>query len=266
MRRYLDKIRAGTPVNYEVFLRRLPPAYRQCHRSIFAVERVAPERWQVRILDEARFRELEVLAAPVHSRSEAAARGDSHRSRTRHCCLLVYHEAVTGRRPDTILLSEQGADYGFRPKSRALVIENEDNFFAFPAMLAFAARELGTESGLHHCDVILGAGKRITRSLCLDWLERYERIDCAFDYDPGGLQIFATIRSRLGNRAHYLQPRDWQQWRHCFQKTPKTRKRFLRAIRLAEDLGFGALAGIFRETGRFMEQEIILDERPTGES
>ncbi|WP_189383392.1 hypothetical protein [Marinobacter nauticus] len=37
-------------------------------------------------------------------------------------------------------------------------------------------------------------------------------------------------------------------------------ERFTNAIMLAEDLGFVSLAQAFRATGKFMEQEMILDE------
>tara|TARA_B100001121_G_scaffold297842_1_gene304745 strand:+ start:1764 stop:2645 length:882 start_codon:yes stop_codon:yes gene_type:complete len=266
MREYLDKIRAGQPINYEAFLKRLPAAVRARQRRLFRSERVAPNRWRVQVLDEGAFAELEAWAAPARDRTEAAAKGDSHRSRTRHTFLLVYHEQRPSGRPDTLVLSETAVDCGFEPKRQVLVVENEDNFFAFRTMLAFAAREAVPGLDLSNCDVVLGGGKRVTRRSCLDWLDRYERVYCALDYDAGGLEIFATIRTHLGDKAGYLQPRDWSAWYHRFRRTPARTARFARAIRLAEDLGFDSLARAFRATGKFMEQEMILDERPAGDS
>lgn len=95
----------------------------------------------MQVLDEGAFAELEAWAAPARDRTEAAAKGDSHRSRTRHTFLLVYHEQRPSGRPDTLVLSETAVDCGFEPKRQVLVVENEDNFFAFRTMLAFAARE-----------------------------------------------------------------------------------------------------------------------------
>lgn len=45
--KYLAQIRQGKPVNYEVFLKQLPPAIAGRHRDYFQVERVSKQRWQV---------------------------------------------------------------------------------------------------------------------------------------------------------------------------------------------------------------------------
>jgi hypothetical protein len=57
-----------------------------------------------------------------------------------------------------------------------------------------------------------------------------------------------------------VQPADWQPWLTSFHKSPDSTERFTKALSLAEDLGFVDLAGAFRTTGKFMEQEVILDE------
>jgi len=108
--------------------------------------------------------------------------------------------------------------------------------------------------------VLLGGGNRVTRGAILDWLQGYEEVFCAFDYDAGGLQMFSTIAASLGDKATFVQPPDWQPWLAWFRKLPDTTERFTRAISLAEGLGFVALAEAFRATSKFMEQEMILDE------
>ncbi|MGC8121234.1 hypothetical protein [Marinobacter sp. VGCF2001] len=45
---------------------------------------------------------------------------------------------------------------------------------------------------------------------------------------------------------------------YCFLKDAG--ERFTKAIMLAEDLGFVSRARVFLAAGKFMEQEIILDE------
>lgn len=260
MNDYLEKILKGRAINYEAFLKKLPDALRRRHRELFATEKVGANRWQVTILDEAAFAALQRQAAAPVSRVDAAKKGDSHRHGTEVSFLLVYHHALTGNRPDSVVITGDSVDIGFRPAPRVLVVENERNFYHYRQMLAFAGDCLGQTLDLTNCDVVLGGGNRITRAADLNWLAGYDEVLCAFDYDAGGLQMLASVRSALGDKACYLQPADWQPWLSRFRKTPDTTERFTKAIMLAEDLGFVSLAQAFRATGKFMEQEMILDE------
>ncbi|AMQ87879.1 Wadjet anti-phage system protein JetD domain-containing protein [Marinobacter sp. LQ44] len=260
MNDYLEKILKNKAINYEAFLKKLPDAMRRRHRELFATEKVGANRWQVTILDEAAFAALQRQAAAPVSRVDAAKKGDSHRHGTEVSFLLVYHNALTGNRPDSVVITGDSVDIGFRPAPRVLVVENERNFYHYRQMLAFAGDCLGQTLGLTNCDVVLGGGNRITRAADLNWLAGYDEVLCAFDYDAGGLQMLASVRSALGDKACYLQPADWQPWLSRFRKTADTTERFTKAIMLAEDLGFVSLAQAFRATGKFMEQEMILDE------
>lgn len=127
-------------------------------------------------------------------------------------------------------------------------------------MLDFASETLGRPLELVECDLVLGGGNRVTRGAILDWLQGYEEVFCAFDYDAGGLQMFSTVAASLGDKATFVQPTDWRPWLARFRNIPDTTERFTRAISLAEGLGFVPLAEAFRATGKFMEQEMILDE------
>lgn len=260
MNNYLEKILQGQAINYEAFLKKLPDVLRQRHRELFSTEKTGPNRWRVTVLDEATFEALREQAAAPVSRVDAARKGDSHRHGTEVSFRLVYHHALTGHRPDSVVIAGDSVDIAYTPASRVLVVENERNFYHYRQMLAFTGECLGEPVALKDCDVVLGGGNRITRTADLNWLAGYDEVLCAFDYDAGGLQMFASVRSALGNKACYLQPADWQLWLSRFRKTPDATERFTKAIMLAEDLGFVSLAQAFRATGKFMEQEIILDE------
>jgi hypothetical protein len=257
---YLKKILKGQAINYEAFLKKLPDALRRRHRELFATEKVGVSRWRVTILDEVAFAALQQQAAAPVSRVDAAKKGDSHRHGTEVSFLLVYHHALTGNRPDSVVITGDSVDIGFRPAPRVLVVENERNFYHHRQMLAFAGECLGRPVDLTNCDVVLGGGNRITRAADLDWLTGYHEVLCAFDYDAGGLQMFSSVQSALGDKACFLQPPEWKPWLGCFRKPPDATERFTKAIMLAEDLGFVSLAQAFRATGKFMEQEMILDE------
>ncbi len=257
---YLDKILRGQPINYEAFLKQLPEAFRRRHRELFATEKVKANRWIVTILDETAFTELQDLAQTPVSRVDAAKKGNSHRHGTEVSFLLVYHQGLVHSRPDVVVIGTKSSDMGFRRARSVLVVENERNFYQYSQMLDFASETLGMHLRLMNCDVVLGGGNRVTRGAILDWLKGYEEVFCAFDYDAGGLQMFSTISASLGDKATFVQPRDWQPWLPLFRNIPDATERFTRAISLAEGLGFVALTEAFRATGKFMEQEMILDE------
>lgn len=257
---YLDKILRGQPINYEAFLKKLPEQFRRRHRDMFAKEKVQSNRWLVTVQDETAFAELQILAEAPASRIDAAKKGDSHRHGTEVSFLLVYHGGLASSRPDVVVIESDSVDIGFQRAGSVLVIENERNFYQYQQMLKFTGEILGRPLHLADCDVVLGGGNRVTRGAILDWLTGYEEVFCAFDYDAGGLQMFSTIAASLGDKATFVQPPDWQPWLGRFRKLPDTTERFTRAISLAEGLGFVPLAEAFRATGKFMEQEMILDE------
>jgi len=257
---YLEKIRKGEPVNYTAFLKSLPEPYRRSHREMFSTQKVSANRWRVTVEDEAAFVELAAMTTIPASRVEAARQGDSHRHTTGVSFILAYHEASPGPRPDTLVIAGDDVTIGFQPAADALVIENEQNFYHYRQMLDFASDTAGSPLVLTRCDVLLGGGNRIAQAATLKWLAGYRRVFCAFDYDAGGLQMFATMARYLGDRACFVQPADWQPWLNRFRMAPKTTERFTKAVSLAEDLGFIDLARAFRTTGKFMEQEMILDD------
>ena len=257
---YLEKILHGQPINYEAFLKKLPESFRHRHRDIFATDKVQTNRWIVTILDETAFAELQNVAQVPVSRVDAAKKGNSHRHGTEVSFLLVYHQVLASGRPDVAVIGTDSVDMGFHRARSVLLVENERNFYQYLQMLDFASEALGRHVRLTDCDVVLGGGNRITRGVVLDWLAGYEDVFCAFDYDAGGLQMFSTMTASLGDKARFVQPRDWQPWLSQFCKIPDSTERFTRAVSLAEGFGFMALAEAFRSTGKFMEQEMILDE------
>lgn len=260
MNDYLQKILRGQPVNYEAFLKKLPEPFRHHHRALFATEKVQTNRWLVTVLDETAFQALQNAAEAPVSRVDAAKKGDSHRHGTEASFVLVYHQGLASGRPDVVVVGNDSVDMGFDRARSVLVVENERNFYQYRQMLEFASEASGQRLVLAECDVVLGGGNRITRGAILDWLQGYEEVFCAFDYDAGGLQIFATVAAALADKAAFVQPDDWQPWLPRFCRIPDSTERFTKALALAEGLGFLSLAEAFRDTGKFMEQEMILDE------
>lgn len=260
MNNYLQKILNGESINYGAFLKQLPERFRNQHGEIFSTEKVGTNRWVVTVQDESIFAELLHLAQAPVDRADAAKKGDSHRHGTDVSFLLAYHRSTSSTRPDVAVVAGDSVDMGFQPASQVLVVENEYNFYKFQQTLAYAGQMLESPLRVSNCDVVFGAGNRITKASVIDWLSDYDRVFCAFDYDAGGLHMFNTISSRLGDTAVFVQPDDWQPWLDRFAKVPESTERYTSALRSAENLGFLGLAEAFRKTGKFMEQEALLDE------
>ncbi|MFC4976741.1 hypothetical protein ACFPTY_20140 [Halomonas beimenensis] len=129
------------------------------------------------------------------------------------------------------MVSESGADCGFTSKSSVMVIENEENVFEYQRMLVFASAcekyqpwpgklrcgpwqwQPGHPAGLHA------------------WLNQYRRVYCAFDYDAGGLQMFATMAGYLGEKSQLCKsPGNLESWLLKFRKAPANTERFTMAI------------------------------------
>lgn len=260
MNDYLQKILRGQAINYEAFLKKLPEQFRRRHRAIFATEKVQAKGWVVTILDEAAFADLQHRAEAPGSRVDAAKKGNSHHHGTGVSFLLAYHQSLVSNRPDVVVIEDNSVDIGFDRARSVLVVENERNFYQYEQMLGFAGKALGRHLKLTGCDVVLGGGNRVARAAVLEWLKGYEDVFCAFDYDAGGLHMFSTVAASLADKAHFVQPASWQPWLEQFRKVPDNTERFTKAISMAEGLGFMPLAEAFRATGKFMEQEMILDE------
>ncbi len=212
-------------------------------------------------MDPAVWTRLEEAAETPLDRVSAARLGDSHRHRTEAAFLLVYHADLQDERPDVVYLTEGKHVQGFVSKPNVLLVENEENFFRPHEMLDLASRLRGEPLSLANTDVVLGSGNRVTRELCVNWLNAYETVLCAFDYDRGGLGMFSSVRRRLGDKAVYLQPQGWDRYHTAFRRMPDSTEAFREAIDMAERQGFAELARAFRETGRFMEQEVFLETR-----
>ena len=256
---YIQKIRQGVPVNYHGFVNQLPAAIQSRHQRLFSTEKVAANRWRVNCLEPGLLDQLEAESAMPQNRAEATLLGDSHRHQTDTSFLLVYHGALVDRRPAVVVLTENERLQDFTAKPNALLIENEQNFARPESMLAFASRCCGSTINLENTDVILAGGSRIGRSMNVAWLGQYNQVLCAFDYDLGGLRIYSSLRTRLGEVVLWVQPSEWQGYQGLFRMKPKSTERALQAIELARQLGFDGLARTFRETGHFMEQEMILE-------
>ena len=79
------------------------------------------------------------------------------------------------------------------------------------------------------------------------------------DYDLAGLQIYAYLAKHLTPTVEFVMPTTpTQALNKLAQKSPKNSDELYQAICLANAMGAEAIAGLFKQTRRFIEQERLL--------
>jgi hypothetical protein len=259
IQQYINQIRAEKPINFTRFLALLPESYTQQKHSLFTVSLQAPKKWLVKCTPDV-LQAIEALAVQPMNRLHATEMGDSHRFAVSSGFLLVYHQALTDRRPDVVYLEQDSYLQSFQAKKRLLIVENEENFFLSELMLKLATKFIEQQIDLTNTDIVLGSGARATSKLARSWYQQYDQVLCAFDYDTAGLKMYRTLKNDLGEHVQFLQPQSYNEYQHCFKLKPKTQSQLMECIHLAEQLGFTALAKTVQKHKKFMEQEMLLLE------
>lgn len=255
---YLDKIDIGEPINFGAFRKRLPKHLREDAQRYFQVFPVSRLLSHVVPSEEAIISELRAYAIRPEDRVQASVVGNSHSVGTSVAYLLVFNEAGDHIRPDVVAVSGSGGDHDFEPKEQVLIIENEESFSRYSAMLDLASQWYGQDFSISNTDVILAAGNRINKQVTLNWLaDTYTRIECAFDYDLGGLKMFHSLSAAIPN-ASFLCPDSLEPYEAYFKMHPRTNARLQEAMKLAQHHGLDQLVQIFSRSRRFMEQEALL--------
>lgn len=256
---YLNKILRGETINYTVFLTKLPKNEQLEHQYLFLPTKVADKQFLVEVLDQERFYQLIKRAeGSSQNRVDAAQSGDSHKSPTSFSHLLVFHEQLTDARPEVVVLHNEEVNQRFSAKSQLLIIENEENFFRYKALLSLLSDFAGQQLDLSNTDIVYGAGNQINKGLNFSFFEQYHSVFCAFDWDLGGLQMYKTLAGKLNIPVKFLLPADLTPWQAQFNYLPKSNQQWLKALDLAQTLNLPALVDCFKTTRRFLEQEVWL--------
>lgn len=256
---YLQKIKAGKTINFKQFIGLLPANIRLDHEHVFKATLVAPKQYAVEVLDPVIFDKL--LADCLGSsdnRVAAALAGDSHQVVSSFGFILVFHQGLTTTRPDVVVVNGEGFEQGFVSKSTLLVIENQENFFRYQQMLPLLTEFYAQPLDLTTCDIAFGVGQQINKALNLSFLEQYDNLLCAFDYDLGALRMVDGLKQRLNMPVQLLQPQDFTPWLEYFRRVPDSDNQLHEAIVLADKLAYTNLSGVLHQSKRFLEQEVFL--------
>ena len=263
LRFYLEKIRDGKAINYDQFLLKLPAHYHSSRTTIFQTKLISakPKKWEVKCADDDIFNKLWALSTTPKSKIQSTHLGDSHKHPVSANLLMVYHQSLgESLCPSIVYVSGQNILQTFQSKKRLILIENEENFIQHRAFCQTLSQLSSRDITISDTDVALGGGNRVTSRFLINWYSHYDEILCAFDYDLGGLRMFDTLQKKLKTKVHFIQPTDYRIILNFFNKRPEHDGKLLKAINLAEQLGFPQLSKTFFNTRHFMEQESLLKE------
>lgn len=193
----LQKIKAGSQVNYEVFRNSLLKyGYSLGALSrIFKATMVAPKKYDVAIEDDAAFSELLERFTPsaIGGRVGSALDGDSHKSNVSGSLLVARNEA--DNHPVVVVATGDSVTCPRGIRKFALIVENLENFLQLRATLDLATQCTGIARD--DFEVIFGSGNQVTNKLNIPFFSAFERVYCLFDVDVGGMRMFFTLKANL---------------------------------------------------------------------
>ncbi|WP_337843089.1 hypothetical protein [Rheinheimera sp.] len=260
LKKYLQQIRQGKAVHYGRMLELLPADFVRRKSELFKVRQLGSGRWQVHILSEPLFAELEQYAAHPASRREAALLGDSHQSGTGVLFQLVYHQQCQNQQPEAVVLTSRQLWQSYQPKSNLVLIENEHCFFRYPEFLLVLSQMLAMPVDLCNCDLAFASGSKASSALLTAFYQQYSGIFCAFDFDAAALELFDLLRQRLGDKVRFVAPADCSPWLPLFVHKAKQPTAMVKALALAEKHQLYGLLAALQQKDCFLEQEALLSQ------
>lgn len=258
LKKYLQQIRQGKAVHYGRMLELLPPDFVRRKSELFKVRQLGSGRWQVHILSEPLFAELERYALNPSSRREAALLGDSHQLGTGVLFQLVYHQQCQNQQPEAVVLTANQQWQSYQPKTNLLLIENEHCFFRYPEFLPVLSQMLVFPVGLSEFDLAYAAGSKASSALLSNFYQQYQRIFCAFDFDAAGLELYDLLRQRQGDKVRFVAPADCSPWLDLFVHKAKQPTAMVKALALCEKHQLFGLQQALQQKDCFLEQEALL--------
>lgn len=276
LNKLLINIQQGKPINVDSLRKAMP--VNVDWRDIFdASQMVAKNKFKVTVIDSKRFSVLLSQSQLPASRAEAARHTfvSSHRVSCDSAYMLCFpaqsvinldhknSKAGNTKSADALarnLLSvasvnKQALPSLFVAAKNAILIENQDCFFQWQAFTSHFQSSID----IHECDVFFAGGKRILNAAFAPFLQQYEHIYCAFDYDLDGLKMAQNVVSKAYTKTHIVLPDKLNSLAGLFVFEPQNLTKLIEAQRICKEMGLVELHNIFSTTKHFMEQEALLN-------
>lgn len=272
----LTKIQQGKPINVDS-LRKAMPNNIDWRDMFDASQMVANNKYKVTVIDNKKFSVLLEQSQLPASRAQAAR----HKFVSSHSvacdsaymlCFPVQSDMALGHNNSNAsgalganalarnLLSvasvnKQALPSLFISAKNAILIENQDCFFQWQAFTSHFQSSID----IHECDVFFAGGKRILNNAFAPFLQQYEHLYCAFDYDLDGLKMAQNLVSKAHTKTYILLPDTLNRLSSLFVFEPQNLTKLIDAQRICKEMGLIELHNIFSTTKHFMEQEALLN-------
>ncbi len=205
---HFEKIEEGKPVHFKRFLLGLAESGVTPNQvdQIFHKVNVGKKRYKVTISPSAlsQYREIKSMVLGESyvpsARVVAAQKGKSH-SKSASGAFGLIHTQDYQVSPFCFILDEGVPRELPRLKKRLLLIENMELFLCYKRVLDFINKNKLTAEfvELSNCDVMYSQGSLILNKQFKPFLMNYEKIDCLFDLDFGGMIVYSTLKKSFKN-------------------------------------------------------------------
>lgn len=207
--KYINNIQRGRPINLLRFKTMVDKLNLACEFNIHDVQ-ARKDKGQLYIvtkIDAVLMRDLVCLVANGdESRAVAARQNRSHTQKVNGSFLIVREGE---NNPSVVIIDNQG-DYSsnIQYSSKALIIENRQNFIDISSMFRFLSKytDFVYEEGIN---VVFSEGNAIANSLHQSFLSQFSHIYLCLDFDLGGLKIANNLMNLLPDKSiDFLVPND----------------------------------------------------------
>ncbi|PHS59773.1 MAG: hypothetical protein COB00_17405 [Alcanivorax sp.] len=259
---YLKKIDAGQPIDLSNFWALINSLELSLEPSRCDVEarKVKGVLYKVTsIAPELRNELLVMVNEKADDRITAARQNNSHAFSV-NGSMLIIREGIM--HPQVVLFDQAGQTTHpeLKTYSRALLIENRQNFISIEKTLRFLESHCGVcSSDASNLLIVFAEGNAITNVLHRTFLNQFNTLYLLLDVDAGGLQIASNLIDLIPAAEHvFLTPADIEQRLKSVRSSssPESIERVLRLGRRHHQLA--PIAKLIYETRRELEQESYL--------
>ncbi|MFT7504998.1 MAG: hypothetical protein ACI8ZZ_000816 [Gammaproteobacteria bacterium] len=265
----LQKIKSNQPVNFDQVVKFMP-TYIDWN-SIFRVSLSGKNKHSVNIINDALFDILLKQSLQPQTRAHAASLtiSSSHDHKCDSAYMLCFPVAnnshadvssTTTRTLTAMAVSQKVLlPLPFKPAKQAILIENQDCFFQWPAFMAHY-RDL---VNLPQSDIFFAGGSRILNDAFHPILTQYIHIKCLFDYDLAGLKMAYLLRQKKDYQdVEYVVPTNLSIYAALFTFLPPSAASLSAMLSLCDKYQMHSLRNVIQVRKRFMEQEAMLTIQP----
>lgn len=255
MKRYLDNIINGRTINANGFFKACEKKgiSRTLVREVFTISAPttnAKNQYIFTIGDDALYQATfaRFYAQDEDRKVEASLHGSSKAAKSA-CGALVYRQHYQDKMGQSLFFEDNECLQLPSSSTTLIIVENANTFIKLSPSVV-------PTLDLEKVPIVWGRGADITGEQYVTFLRQYKQIVCFFDYDLGGLKIYASLYQKLGDRlSFYMQPKlDAALAQYGMPLTPN---QYIAIQRTVVDETSGRVAEALLRHKKWLEQEVL---------